>query len=241
MGKNIWYKKNIYAKINEIELNYGVSSTYFFLSRYPQKYIKFSRNLIKSLNGTSFEVGHHISENSIFDSSLNEDNYRFKEVVRKYHGERVHTLRFEVYKLFSQLEENKYYYDNSLLFAEDIGYRTGFTYPHYIFDHVMKRPFNVLAIPLNVMDGTLVDGKYLCLNDNQAEKEIVGFSKEFIRYGGVLSVLFHCRFFWLNEDRRLKMFERFLRFYREQGIKVGTCRDVFLWYKENVQSFKTNS
>jgi hypothetical protein len=232
LGKNIWYKKKIFEKIKKLELEYGASSTYYFLSRYPREYINFSRHLIKSFNGTAFEVGHHLSDNSIFDGSLNDDNYFFKEVVREYYGERVHRLRFEVDKLFSQLEDYKYYYDNSLLFAEDVGYRTGFTYPHYIFDHVRKKPFNVLAIPLNVMDGTLVDRNYLCLNDDIAEKELFRFTKEFFRYGGVLSILFHNSFFWLNTDRRLKMFERLLRFLTEQGVGVGTCKDVFLWHKK---------
>ena len=232
LGKNIWYKKNIYAKIKKLELEYGASSTYYFLSRYPRKHIKYSRYLIKLLEGTAFEVGHHISDNSIFDGSLKEDNSLFKKVVRGCYGERVHRLRFVVDKLFSQLEESKYYYDNSLLFAEDLGFRTGFTFPHYIFDHVRKKPFNVLAIPLNVMDGTLVDGKYLWLNDNIAEKELFRFTKEFLQYGGVLSVLFHCNFFWLNTDRRLKMFERVLHFLAEQGVGVGTCRDVFFWHRK---------
>jgi len=240
LGKGIWYKKNIYAEIKTLELKYGALSTYYFLSRYPQKYTYYSRYLIKSLNGTAFEVGHHISDNSIFDGTLNEDNYFFKEVVKEYYGARVHKLQFEVDKLFSQLEENKYYYDNSLLFPEDVGYRTGFTYPHYIFDHVRNRPFNVLAIPLNVMDATLVDGKYLWLNDDIAEKELITFSKDFLQYGGVLSILFHCGFFWLNTDRRLKMFERVLQIFREQGVEVGTCKDVYLWYRKMCKLSRSN-
>jgi len=232
LGKNIWCKKNIYAKIKKLELEYGASSTYYFLSRYPRKHIKYSRYLIKLLDGTAFEVGHHISDNSIFDGSLKEDNFLFKNVVRDRYGERVHKLRFEVDKLFSQLEENKYYYDNSLLFAEDVGYRTGFSYPHYIFDHVRKKPFNVLAIPLNVMDVTLFDRKYLLLNDNLAEKKLIDFTENALQYGGVFSVLFHFSFFWLNPDKRLKIFERLLQFLAEKEIKVGTCRDVFLWYRK---------
>jgi hypothetical protein len=232
LGKNIWCKKNIYAKIKNLELEYGASSTYYFLSRYPRKYKNFSRYLIKLLDGTAFEIGHHISDNSIFDGSLNEDNYFFKEVVRDCYGERVHKLRFVVDKLFSQLEKSKYYYDNSLLFAEDVGYRTGFSYPHYIFDHVRKKPFKVLAIPLNVMDATLVDRKFLLLNDNLAEKELISFMENALQYGGVFSVLFHCSFFWLNPDKRFKIFESLLQFLAEKEVKVGTCRDVFLWYRK---------
>ena len=232
MGRNILCKKNIYESIKKLELQHGASSTYFVLSRYPRKYKKYFRYLLKSLDGTAFEVGHHISDNSIFDGSLNEDNFLFKKVARDCYGERVHRLRFEVDKLFSQLDENKYYYDNSLLFAEDVGYRTGFSYPHYIFDHVRKKPFNVLAIPLNVMDATLVDRKFLFLNDNLAEKELINFTENALRYGGVFSVLFHGSFFWLNPDKRLKIFENLLQFLAEKEVKVGTCRDVFLWYRK---------
>ena len=90
----------------------------------------------------------------------------------------------------------------------------------------------MLAIPLNVMDVTLFDRKYLLLNDNLAEKKLIDFTENALQYGGVFSVLFHFSFFWLNPDKRLKIFERLLQFLAEKEIKVGTCRDVFLWYRK---------
>ena len=69
--------------------------------------------------------------------------------------------------------------------------------------------------------------KFLFLNDNLAEKELINFTENALQYGGVFSVLFHCSFFWLNPDKRFKIFESLLQFLAEKEVKVGTCRDVF--------------
>ena len=229
---NIFKKKNVFKELANIELRLNVASTNFFFSEYERKYRSYADSLVRYFNEIGFEVGHHISDKCILDGSLDEDTANFNYNVKNITGERVHTLRFETHKLFTQIEGYSYCYDNSLLFAEDLGYRTGFTYPHYIYDPINERPFKVLAIPLNVMDTTLVDRKYLYLDDDIAEKVLVNFIRSFIQYGGVLSVLFHQGFFWLNTDKRLKMYERLLQLFKEQDVKVGTCRDVYLWYRK---------
>ena len=230
--RNLLGKKYIFDAIKYLELKHGAASTYYFLANYfPHKHSLFAKSLIKALDGTSFEVAHHISHQSIFEKTLDKDHRTFRPMVRKLHGARVHTLAFEVGPLFRQLEEQGYLYDNSLLFAENLGYRTGFTYPHYIFDPARKCQFDVVSIPLNVMDGTHFDRMYLSLNDNDAENDLMSFLHSVIPFGGAISILFHNNSFFRNTDSRLRMYGRLLRFFVEQEIRIGTCRELFFWRK----------
>ncbi len=239
--KNVFSKKAIFQKIKNIELTHGVTSTNYFFSSYPGNHQSFFHNLIKSLENANFEVGHHISKSLDSDIAFKKDKAMFESLVKKTYGERVHMLKFEINKLFSQLEKCSYCYDNSLLFPEDMSYRTGFSYPHYLFDPFHKRPFNVLAIPLNIMDSTLVEGKYLDLNDTSSESEILSFVDKAITYGGVLSILIHHNFFWINTEKRLQIYDNLLKYFTKSNIKVGTCRDIYFWYKEKSSKVKINT
>ena len=232
MAKNTWSKKKYFKIIKDIERKHGAVSSFFFLSDYPTEHRLFVDGAINSLEESGFGIGHHISDKSVFAKELGSDKARFENFNSAFIGERVHTLRFDVHSLFLQLEENSYDYDNSLLFAENLGYRTGFSYPHYLFDPVNKKTFNTLALPLNIMDGTLVDGKYLGLDDGNAEQELFQFVDNNINYGGVLSILFHLNFFWINSKRRVAIYERLLNYFNERNIKVGTCEEIYYWHKD---------
>ena len=234
--KNYWAKKKIFDTVKKIELNAGAASTLFFLSNYPESHKAFAQSLVKSMRGTAFEVGHHISEESIFNRYLKKDREAFLSANSTLiFGARVHALRFEINSLFSELEKNGYYYDNSLLFAEEMGYRTGFTYPNYIFDPYKNRPFSVLSIPLNVMDNTLFDLKYLGLSSRNYEKTLYSFTDKALDYGGVLSVLFHHNSFWINTYSRVNIFRNFLNHISGKGLRMTTCCDIYIWYKSSSQ------
>jgi|TARA_B100000315_G_scaffold118364_1_gene108487 hypothetical protein len=230
MVRNMFGKKYIFDLIKKMEMNEGSSSSYFFLSSYTtKKHNQYADKMIQSLDGTSFEVGHHVSNHSVLDNRIQMDCDQFRGKIRRLYGGRVHTLRFQIKSLFRQLEENGYLYDNSLIFAENIGYRTGFSYPHYIFNPETKKPFDVVAIPLNVMDATLLDGKYMGLPDDLAKQELFDFFSSAIGYGGSISILFHNNIFFLNTTKRLIMYAKILKYFRQRDIKIGTCRELYLW------------
>ena len=232
--RNAFGQKYLNQKIIELEKTGSANSTNYVFSKYPlledEKYLQ---QLIDYMEINNFEVGHHISDQSILKQDLDSDfnNFRFR-LRKKLEGERVHTLRFEVQTLFSQLEKNEYKYDNSLLFAEDLGYRTGFTFPHYIFDVRNKRPFNVVAIPLNIMDTTLSSSKYLSLSDKQTESELKSFLAEAITFNGAISILFHNNYFMFNTASKLKIYRNILKFLSEKNVSIGCCNKLYYWRKE---------
>ena len=228
--RNAMGRKYIFSMMAKKENHFNVHSTHFFLSDYPSAaHRDFANTLASEYRDSLCEIGHHISDRSIFENSLPQDRDRFSANFGNSRGARVHTLRFETFELFRQLENQGYRYDSSLMFAEDIGYRTGFTYPHYLFDFANRRAFDVIEIPLNIMDTTLVDQKYLNLPDDQAEKTIFQALKTAISYGGGLTLLIHNSFFYVRTPERLKMYERLLLFLSQQNVGIGTCEQLYSW------------
>ena len=144
-------------------------------------------------------------------------------------GSRVHMLEFEVAPLFAQLEEHSYSYDTSLMFAEEFSYRTGFTFPHYIFNISKKIPYKTVEIPLNVMD--ISSNKYLHLNDKQFKKQILSFIDEALEFGGSTTFLFHNSYFSLIHLQDLNYMMISFLFLKEQKIPIGTCEELYLWRK----------
>lgn len=70
-------------------------------------------------------------------------------------GFRVRYLNFRYQNLFKVLEQAKIKYDSSIGFDERIGYRAGISYPFQPYNMEENRPFNVLEIPLIVLDEAL--------------------------------------------------------------------------------------
>lgn len=227
---NIGNKIGIFNQIKEIESKYDYSSTSFFLSNYPEEYEHSIPSLINLLSDKPFEVGHHLSEKSINDHILNNDRRLFEKYYTDFTGERVHTLRFFVNDLFTQLEKNSYKYDCSLLFPEDLGYRTGFTYPHRVFDPYENREFGVLEIAPNIMETTVFERKYRNLNEDDGEKNIYNFIIKNYEKGGIISILFHHSFFWINYSKRINLYENVLKLLESLKVKSSTYLSVYQWY-----------
>ncbi len=231
--RNLYDRKYIFRAIRSMELQHFAGSTYYFFSNYdPPEHDRFAKNLIDSLDGTTFEVGHHVLPDSLYNGQFEQASAALKRRVRKVLGARVHELRFEVNSLFRQLEICGYKYDNSLMFIEALGYRTGFSYPHYIFDPIRRRAFDIVAIPLNIMDVTVFDGKYNSIPEDSVEDEIISFLKSAIPYGGAVSMLIHNGIFYRNTAHRLTVLENILGYLRTENIPIGPCRELYFWRKQ---------
>ena len=230
---NIKNKKKIFELLKQIEEENDCEVTNYFLSSYPAKFKDELKTLKELLNENNHEIGHHISDKSIFEKKLHSDLDEFDANKLNFYGERVHTLRFQINQLFKQLDEERYLYDSSLLFAEDLGYRTGFSYPHYIFDPIDDKPFKTLSIAPNIMDTTVFEKKYLGFNDEMGFNEIKKFIKKNMCQSGFISILFHHSFFWFNSDSRLNFYKKLLFLIKGNSIAFITHKALYEWHLEN--------
>jgi hypothetical protein len=106
-------------------------------------------------------------------------------------GSRQHWLRFDHHrKLFGSIAGAGFRYDSTLGFSSAIGFRNAasFAFPPYNFD--LEEPYNLLEIPLVVMDSALASATRSCTAD--AIKAVDNVLQESRRLGwGGIAVLWH--------------------------------------------------
>ena len=68
--------------------------------------------------------------------------------------------------------------------------------------------------------------------------------KQFInrnsKYPGMISMLFHHSYFWLNSYTRLKMYEELLEYIYREKFHCSTHKEVYKWYKKNMTTTNIN-
>lgn len=104
-------------------------------------------------------------------------------------GSRQHFLSFDYDRLFAAQEASGIQYDMSLGYPDCAGPRAGFSYPFFPYNLDADRPFNVVQIPLFLMDVTL--RVYMGLR-GEAAREAVWAELDALRSkGGGVSVVWH--------------------------------------------------
>lgn len=83
-------------------------------------------------------------------------------------------------------------HDSTLSFAETSGFRSSFCHEYPLYDLIGRRTLPVFETPLIVMDGSLLQPKYLGINSNtEAQDYIWSMKNQCIKYGGKFTLLWH--------------------------------------------------
>jgi peptidoglycan/xylan/chitin deacetylase (PgdA/CDA1 family) len=188
-----------FDRIMNMEKQYGFSSSFYFFgggrhkldARYSVEDGKIS-TLLSEIQSRGHEVGLHGS----FDSYSKLEMLRSeKENLEKVAGEifsiRQHYLRFDTQKTFDIYEKLGIKCDVTLGFAAHEGFRAGICLPFYPYNLEEDRPFDVLEIPLTIMDGTLSDAKYRGLNAEEAWQSVKSLLETVKRQRGCIVLLWH--------------------------------------------------
>jgi hypothetical protein len=104
-------------------------------------------------------------------------------------GSRQHFLSFDYDTLFCAQEAAGIEYDMSLGYPDRSGPRVGFSYPFFPYDLSADRPFNVVQLPLFLMDVTL--RIYMGLKGDAARDAVRGEIARLAGKGGCVSAVWH--------------------------------------------------
>lgn len=143
---------------------------------------------IAELNG---ECGLHASYMAGYDEVLFSDEKKKleKRLGNEVLSHRYHYLRFDPSTIARMLSQNGIRYDSSVGWAEQSGFRSGFTYPYYLFDAERNTASDVLEIPMQMMEVQLFN--YQGLDASEAVEAAKRQADTVRKYGGVLCWNFH--------------------------------------------------
>ena len=230
-----------FPDIMQIEREFGVSSTFFFLKETartellsPESWHHWARTrslddpemkvMMLALEAAGSEVGLHGSFYSYRNPELLEHEKEDLEKLtgRQIRGIRQHHLNLEIPLTWTIHQALHLSYDTSLGFKDRIGFRSGTCFPFHPI--AGEDELDLLEIPLALMDITIPmnsDGWAAC------QRIIDAVEKR----QGVLTLLWHPPVFnELEYPHAREMYQRILALCRDRGAWITNSRDISDWW-----------
>ena len=238
-NKNDPYR-NSFIKMVDYEIKNSIRSTYFLKSGTTSKHDvsyalknKFLLKMVCELKEKKFDIGLHPSYNAYNNEIImRRELLRLKKAMDiDQLGVREHFLRYDV-KSTPIIHSNlNFIYDSSLGYHDLEGYRTGYSFPHKLFDLKNNKPLNIIEIPLIIMDSTLE--YYRHLEPEKAKAVIKEMINKLKSYGGILTLLIHNTCY---DDFDYKgwgaLYEEIVKYLFDEGISIKSIRDSLYYFSK---------
>ncbi len=206
LDKRLFYNPTRrHSRVIAFEHKHSVQSTSFLLAMEdnpdPRKnyvvdpeYRTEIQNFYTLLNQTGAEL--HASPEAAFSlEQLDKELGLLREMGFHPIGSRSHRLAFSFQETFAILEKAGILYDSTLGYWEHAGYRAGISFPFKPFNLSENRPFNILEIPMHVMDVSLFSPIAMNQNFESGRRWLLNRIKHTRKQKGHLSLLWHYRTF----------------------------------------------
>jgi hypothetical protein len=223
-------------KIMTIEEQFGFQSTFYWLVHQDKQNADYEI-LDSSIQSQMSSIGEKGFENGLH-KSLRATS--FDEEIALLHtradGQRFHFLRFNLPKAWEDIEGTIIRLDTSLGFSEDFGFRNSYGLPFMPFNLKEKRVYDLIEVPMNVMDGNFFyQGKTVA----QAEKELIEWL-DTNKQDTVITLNFHNNFFddmlYAGYDQ---LYQTLLQYFKEEGMKCMTQKTLISeFYKPEFYDIK---
>jgi hypothetical protein len=188
--------------IMNISENAGLRSAFYFMGGGETKYdasYPLEHPLLKKILNKIAARGHEIGFHASF-ATYNNGSIWKKEFIKLRNllmdtivlGGRQHYLRFQVPTTWKYYVENNLEYDSSLSYAERPGFRCGICYEYPVFDLINKKTLCLKERPLILMEGSILDKKYMNLVISQETYDYINLFKERTKlFKGNFIILWH--------------------------------------------------
>ncbi len=229
--------------ITDLEHRHRMSSSFYFMTggntEYDPKYIidnpKITK-LLRSLEDMGHEVGFHGSFNSYNDHDMfaSEKSKLDQLVSNRQYGGRQHFLRWKNPETWRIWEKAEMFYDTTLSYADQEGFRCGICLPFKPFDVLEDRVLDIWELPLIIMDGTL--NGYRNLSPEQAYEAIMALLDQVTEHHGLFVMLWHNSHLYEVELAGWKhLYERVMEECSSRNVFNRNGRDTVCHWTENLE------
>ncbi len=189
-------------------------------------------DVVKSFEDMGWEIGLHGSYNSYQDENLlgKERDLLIKQTGCKIIGVRHHCLRFDVRKTWSVHENLGFTYDTTLGYNEINGFRAGIAFPFTPYDIYNGCEYNLLELPMSIMDGSFFCDYGEKLDAQKAIIRCEKITNAVKETGGMLVVNFHPNFCATTHADSWKLYEYILKHATESGAWVTNGKEIANWW-----------
>ncbi len=220
-----------FQEIMDLEEKYGARSSFYFLATDAD--IRRFRYNIEDLEGElgqivdrGWEVGLHggyYAYNNL-EEILREKERLERALGKAVTGYRNHYLRFQVPDSWEILEKAGFGYDTTLGYPDKVGFRNGMCHPFRPYNLYTDTEFNILEVPLVIMDRTLFDpvGSY-----EEAWNMVKRLIDTVASCHGVLTLNWHADGFNCPFKHRWRnLYEKILKYCYNNDALLTTGQDI---------------
>lgn len=168
-------------------------------------------NLIKMIKANGHNVGLHPSYDTYkSDELLSLEHHRLLNILESEFqsdvsiGARMHYLRWEHPTTLQILNDIGLEYDSTMTFADFPGFRCGTCYDFLGFNPLLDRLLLIRVKPLIVMEGTIIDKRYMGLGyGRESINKFLELKSNCKKVNGKFSILWHNCHLSTSKDRLL--------------------------------------
>lgn len=184
----------IYSNIKEIidrENKLGFQSTFFWITQ--------KGRCDKNIKNSDYDINDSLVQKMISYSASKGASHglhkstlpiSFQREMRdiEVRSNRYHFLKFTLPDAYDEIEKAGLKIDTSLGFAEHFGYRNSYGLPFRPYNLKEDRPYNFIEVPLNIMDGTLIN--YMNIKQKDVYDKLWKWIEE-VREHTMITILWH--------------------------------------------------
>ena len=191
-----------FSEIMDISEEVNLRSRFFFKAGASHEYFDFHYdvtttafvNLFKKIISREHEIGFHPSYETsdnweLFQKEALALRNQLERLNYEIVGGRQHYLKWVIGKTWNFWEKAGFSYDSTMAFHDKIGFRSGTSIPHSVYDVLSRRTLSLTEVPLIVMDATV--DHYMNLGREEKLSEIEKVASQCKRFDGVMTLLFH--------------------------------------------------
>jgi len=197
---------NSYDFLMDVSESFGLRSAFYFMTRksssiYDCDYeLSFSavKKVLENIHKRGHEVGLHPSFSCYADPSALKfeatkliDECTKIGIEQESWGGRFHYLRIDMPHSLYGWTDAGFQYDNSLGYADHIGFRSGTCHEYPAIDSITFELVGIRIRPLVVMDASLLSPQYMNLSEEEARIRVRSIKDVCRRVNGCFSLLWH--------------------------------------------------
>jgi len=215
----------------EIHKKYNTKGTFFFMPDIqpnetpggyePGKHKKYLQELEKAIKSINGNIGIHYDVRHLTENRMKKDLNRLNEIFQaKIEMGRAHFLLFDITKSFEIYEKAGLKFDTTCSFADRVGYRFGTSKPFNPYNFKEKREYELVEVPLIVMEGTLQSPRYMNLSPKEGFEKIKELIDKIKKYNGTFTFLWHNSSFYTTEWKEWEwVYEETLKYLKENNFE----------------------
>jgi len=206
LGNDPWSAYNLI----ELHKKYNTKGTFFLYTeiqtdKFPGGYDivknrEYLQKLGREIQSAGGRIGIHYDVRHLSEDRMRDDIDRLNDVFEtQIEYGRAHFLLFDITKSFDIYEKASIKYDTTCSYADRVGFRFGTSKPFMPYNFKEKREYNLLEIPLIVMDVSLQNPRYMNLTPEQGFEKIKELVDKVKKYNGIFTFLWHNSSFYTTE------------------------------------------